>query len=290
MAENTEGKKISQLSNYKGGFDAAAEAGAVFPVAVGAENYKIAVRDMQAAIQNLAKAALDGAITQDDFVMLKNKLLLEIENIVSSIPDIPKPDRLITVDDNSKDTFAQDMGGDITLPLAVTIPSASASSAQNTTTAAQPLRTFLKSIRDNIAFLFSNKQDKLIAGTNIDISDNTISASVPSVYPAPNVVGMNCGSWSNRVTGRAQLIRWTLTARSQKLFIDSSVYRQGEVVWVRVTGDTDFQYESYILTGNTEGNPIALGGCPQAAILLLLVKGASRLEYIACVALPSHVQ
>jgi len=181
MVENTEGKKISQLSNYKGGFDAAADAGAVFPVAVGAENYRIAVRDMQAAIQNLVKAALSGAITQDDFVTLKNKLLLEIENTISSISGTTKLDRLITVDDNSKDTSVSDKGGTITLPLAVTIPSASASNTQNTITTAQPLRTFLKSVRDNIAHIFTNKQDKLVAGTNIVINGNTISASGLSV-------------------------------------------------------------------------------------------------------------
>jgi len=62
MAENTEGKKISQLSGYKGGFDAAADAGAAFPVAVGPGNYKLEVREIQTAIRNLIAASLSGTV------------------------------------------------------------------------------------------------------------------------------------------------------------------------------------------------------------------------------------
>jgi len=86
--------------------------------------------------------------------------------------------RIITVDDNSANTSVADTGVAITLPLAVTVGATSASSTQNTTTTVQSLRTFLKSIRDNIAHLFANKIDTLTAGTNITITGSGTSRTI----------------------------------------------------------------------------------------------------------------
>jgi len=146
MGENA-GKKISELDDYEGGFDAAAEAGAEFPVAFGKGNYKLKVMDILAAIKK----------------------------VISSLFN-----RVITVDDNSAATSVQDKGGDITIPLAVTIPLGGASPLQNVTTEPQPLRTFLKSVRSNIDYLFNTKQDILGYTENMLIKNNLISA-IPAI-------------------------------------------------------------------------------------------------------------
>jgi len=203
MAENTEGKKISELGFYSGGFAKAATGQAVFPVAEGAGNFKLKVSEIQTAIENLIRSSLTGTVTQTQLDELRQALEIRIQSIVSeggNAPGVAEINRAITVDDNSSATSVQDVGGNITVPLAVTVPAASASNTQNTVTTAQPLRTFLKSVRDNIAHLFSNKQDKLIAGTNITIDGNTISASGGSNAPTNASLTAESGTGTDTTT------------------------------------------------------------------------------------------
>jgi hypothetical protein len=87
--------------------------------------------------------------------------------------------RTVTATDNSSTTVT-DTGGNLTVPIALIVAAPAASSTQTTATGtnvSRTLRTQLKILIDNIAYLFANKQNNLTAGQNIQISGSTISAT-----------------------------------------------------------------------------------------------------------------
>jgi hypothetical protein len=83
--------------------------------------------------------------------------------------------RTVTSSDGATGSVT-DTGGDLSIPVPVTVAAPSASNVQ-TTAGTKTLRAQLKTLIDNIAYLFTNKQNKLTAGTNITISGDTISAT-----------------------------------------------------------------------------------------------------------------
>jgi len=85
----------------------------------------------------------------------------------------PLVNRTVTGNDNST-TAATDTGGNITVNVPLTVAAPSASAAQTTATAANTPRTLraqLKTLIDNIAYLFANKLDKTAAAGG-DLSGN----------------------------------------------------------------------------------------------------------------------
>jgi len=365
MAENTTGRKISELSSYRGGLEAASEAGAEFPVASGASNYKMKLSEIPVLVAKMISASLSGTITQQEFDVFCQKLQRDINALLDDKQDKLTAGSNITIDGNVISAASGDgsgSGGNLSNTTVAISPSPTNTQSSNdcwiidfayqdsnfenlseddwyrinatvnTTYKIEGIfrPQFMSSMPDTSAAgrvnatgfgrLFSNSSgtaDNSVAITLVKIPQNsrlalliyrgsttnliglqTIAIKLwqlkgiqgppgeVDVSPSPNCSGMSNGNWAARVTGRCQLIRWTLTARSQKLCIDSSYYKEGEIVWVHVTGPDDFQFNSYILTENSENNPIALGGCTKSSILLMLLKGASRLEYVTYLMAP----
>ncbi|GBR74157.1 phage-related protein [Candidatus Termititenax aidoneus] len=83
--------------------------------------------------------------------------------------------RTVGGNDNATGTIS-DTGGNLSVPVPLTTVAPSGSSTQ-TIASTSSLRAKFKVLVDNIAYLFTNKQDKLTAGENITISNNVISAT-----------------------------------------------------------------------------------------------------------------
>jgi hypothetical protein len=105
---------------------------------------------------------------------------LEVKNLQSKLDGKQNAlNRTVTATDNATAAIT-DTGGNLTVPIPLTVAAPAASSTQTTATASgtpRTLRAQLKILIDNIAYLFSNKQDKLTSGNNIQISGSTISAT-----------------------------------------------------------------------------------------------------------------
>jgi hypothetical protein len=68
--------------------------------------------------------------------------------------------RTVGSDDGATGTVT-DTGGNISVPMQATLPAVAATSTQNTATTAQAVRTILSAFRNNIKYLFDNKQNSL---------------------------------------------------------------------------------------------------------------------------------
>jgi len=76
-----------------------------------------------------------------------------IDNVAQLFSNLGILNRTVNSDDDSIDDVS-DTGGNLLVPLKVTLPAISASNTQNTDTSAQTLRTVLNTFRNDIAWLF----------------------------------------------------------------------------------------------------------------------------------------
>jgi len=221
---------------------------AVVTLKTAAKNVVGAINELfENKIDKSEKGAVNGVATLDSAGQVPQ----------SQIPSVPASiNRTVTTNDNATGNVT-DTGGNLSVPVPVTITAPAANSTQLAAGTAS-LRTRIQRLVDNIAHLFANKQNNLNRTVIASSTDATTAAVTDTsgnlTIPVSVTVAAATASSTLPGTGAMSLRNWLQAARGNIAHLQTNIENRAGFSTSSDSNQNDFPVGAHIVAGWSGGS------------------------------------